>query len=102
MAGSSSGLGKLGGGWLTPMASFTCLVVGSMSGKEEDDLAVCPASSSRLAWAHSHARDYRATEEQHTSTFQVFASVTFAIVLLTKASHTGKPRVSVGGKCSRT
>lgn len=98
MAGCSSGLGKLGGAWLVPMASFTCLIVDSMAGKEEDDLAMCPTSSSRLAWAHSHLVIIELPRPMHT--LQVFAYVTLAVVPLTKASHTGKPGVE--GKCSRT
>lgn len=98
MAGCSSGLDKLGRAWLVLMASFTCLIVGSMAGKEEDDLAMCPASSSRLAWAHSHLVILELPRPMHT--LQVFAYVTLAMVPLTKASHMGK--LGVEGKCSRT
>lgn len=98
MAGCSSGLGKLGGAWLVLMASFICLIVGSMAGKEEDDLAMCPTSSSRLAWSHSHLVIIELPRPMHT--LQVFAYVTLAMVPLTKASHMGKLKVDV--KCSRT
>lgn len=81
------------------MTSFTCLLVGSMSGEAGDDLAMCPSSYSMLAWPHSHTHDY--SQEQCANTSQVFADVTFAIVPLVKASHVSKPRLSVGGKCSR-